>query len=188
MTNEIRVHAGMQVETRAENDAPGLVGYAAVFDTEADIAGMFREVIRKGAFADAITRDDIHALDNHDYGRVIGRKKSGTLKIYEDDRGLRVEITPPDTTVARDLMANIAAGNIDQMSFAFSMEGGRQAWDETGDMPLRTIEKVGELFEVSVVPRGAFETTEVGLRSLAAFRTLMSATEFRARQKARLIR
>ena len=188
MTNEIRVHAGMQVETRAENDAPGLVGYAAVFDTEADIAGMFREVIRKGAFADAITRDDIHALDNHDYGRVIGRKKSGTLKIYEDDRGLRVEITPPDTTIARDLMANIAAGNIDQMSFAFSMDGGRQVWDETGDMPLRSIEKVGELFEVSVVPRGAFETTEVGLRSLAAFRTLMSAAEFRARQKARLIR
>ena len=188
MTNEIRVHAGMQVEARAENDAPGLVGYAAVFDTEADIAGMFREVIRKGAFADAITRDDIHALDNHDYGRVIGRKKSGTLKIYEDDRGLRVEITPPDTTIARDLMANIAAGNIDQMSFAFSMDGGRQVWDDSGDMPLRSIERVGELFEVSVVPRGAFPTTEVGLRSLAVFRTLMSATEFRARQKARLIR
>jgi len=188
MANEIRIHAGMQVETRAKDDAPGLVGYAAVFDTEANIEGMFREVIRKGAFADAITRDDIHALDNHDYGRVIGRKKSGTLKIYEDDRGLRVEITPPDTTVARDLMANIAAGNIDQMSFAFSMMGGRQVWDETGDMPLRSIEKVGELFEVSVVPRGAFQTTEVGMRSLAASRQTFCATEFRARQKARLIR
>jgi len=188
MANEIRIHAGMTVETRAADDVPGLIGYASVFDTEADIAGMFREVIRKGAFAEAILRDDIHALDNHDYGRVIGRKKAGTLKIYEDDRGLRVEITPPDTTVARDLMANVAAGNIDQMSFAFSMDGGRQVWDETEDMPLRSIEKVGELFEVSVVPRGAFETTEVGLRSLAEFRNLISATEFRARQKARLMK
>jgi len=188
MNSEIRVHAGMKVEARADDAVKRLVGYASVFDTETDIGGMFREVIRKGAFSEALLRDDIHALDNHDYGRVIGRKKAGTLVISEDERGLRVEITPPNTTIARDLMENISAGNIDQMSFSFSMEGGRQAWDETGDTPLRSIEKVGELLEVSIVPRGAYVTTEIALRSLEASRPCETAQSFRLRMKGKLIR
>jgi len=147
-----------------------------------DIGGYFREVIRRGAFAEAIGRDDIHALFNHDYGNVIGRAKSGTLSLVEDDKGLRVEITPPNTQLARDLMENIRAGNIDQMSFAFSMSGGKQAWDETGDTPLRSIEKVGELFEVSIVPRGAYPTTEIGLRSLEQHRKGKAQTGYAARR------
>jgi len=165
MTHEIRLLASMSVEERADK-AQKLVGYAAVFNQETDIGGYFREVVQRGAFAEAIARDDIHALYNHDYAFVIGRKKAGTLEIAEDEHGLRVEITPPNTQTARDLVENVRAGNIDQMSFAFSMEGGKQSWDETGETPLRTIEKVGSLFEVSVVPRGAYPTTEIGLRSL----------------------
>lgn len=187
MSNEVRLRGGVKVEARAEGDAPRLVGYASVFETEANIGGMFREVIRKGAFSEALLRDDIHALDNHDYGRVIGRKKAGTLSISEDDHGLRVEITPPNTTVVRDLLENVGAGNIDQMSFSFSMEGGRQSWDETGDLPLRSIEKVGELLEVSVVPRGAYETTEIALRSFQASKAQPNNAAARLRMKAKLI-
>jgi len=180
MTHEIRVLASMQVEKRAD-EGEKLVGYAAVFGEETDIGGYFREVVKRGAFTEALTRDDIHALFNHDYAYVIGRKKAGTLQISEDDHGLRVEITPPNTQTARDLLENVRAGNIDQMSFAFSMEGGKQSWDETGETPLRTIEKVGELFEVSVVPRGAYPTTEIGLRSLETFRKEQSRTGYAAR-------
>lgn len=182
MTKEVRVIAGMAVEERADGEAQKLVGYAAVFDQETDIGGYFREVVRRGAFSEALTRDDIHALFNHDYGNVIGRKKAGTLTVTEDDHGLRVEITPPNTQLARDLMENIRAGNIDQMSFAFSMDGGKQAWDETGDTPLRSIERVGELFEVSVVPRGAYPTTEIGLRSLEEARKERAVTGYGIRQ------
>ena len=181
MTQEIRVLASMQVEKRAD-EAQKLVGYAAVFGQETDIGGYFREVVKRGAFAEAINRDDIHALFNHDYAYVIGRKKAGTLQIAEDDHGLRVEITPPDTQTARDLMENVRAGNIDQMSFAFSMQGGKQSWDETGEIPVRTIEKVGELFEVSVVPRGAYPTTEIGLRALDQHRKEHAKTGYAARQ------
>jgi uncharacterized protein len=180
MTHEIRVLADMRLETRADNEPPRLIGYAAVFDEATDIGGYFRERVAKGAFSDALTRDDIHALFNHDYNNVIGRKKAGTLTLAEDERGLRVEITPPNTQLARDLMENIKAGNIDQMSFAFSMEGGRQTWDETGETPLRTIERVGELFEVSVVPRGAYPTTEIGLRSLDNHRKERAKANFSA--------
>lgn len=185
MNKEIRIAAGMAVENRAEGDPQKLVGYAAVFDQETDIGGYFREVIRRGAFSEAIGRDDIHALYNHDYGHVIGRMKAGTLALVEDDKGLRVEITPPDTQTARDLVENIRAGNIDQMSFAFTMDGGKQAWDETGDTPLRSIEKVGSLWEVSVVPRGAYPTTEIGLRSLEELRKDRSVLAYSIR-KARM--
>lgn len=163
---ERRIIAGARIEARAPNEPKKIVGYASVFETPYDIGGQFREQVKRGAFADAIARDDIHALFNHDYGVVLGRAKAGTLALAEDDHGLRVEITPPDTQAARDLMANIEAGNIDQMSFAFTVSRGGQRWDDSGDIPLRTIERVDELFEVSIVPRGANPATEAALRCL----------------------
>lgn len=165
---EIRLHAGLSVEKRMEGDGamPTIVGYAAVFDTETDIGGMFCEKIAKGAFADAIKVSDVHALFNHEEDIVLGRMKSGTLRLAEDDHGLRVEIDPPDTQDARDLIVKMRRGDIDQMSFAFTMLGGIQTWDDTVDPPCRTIEKVGELYDVSVVTRGAYPTTEAAVRSL----------------------
>ncbi len=169
---EIRVHAGLGLEERKANQPPTLRGYAAVFDTETDIAGYWREKLARGAFADAISKAsaDVHALFNHDANLVLGRMKAGTLRLAEDERGLTVEIDPPDTQDARDLIAKIQRGDIDQMSFAFTMRGGTQAWDDSQTPPLRTIEKVGELFDVSVVTRGAYPTTEIGVRSLEEYR------------------
>lgn len=187
MTHEIRILAGMQLEDRAD-EPKRLVGYAAVFDQETDIGGYFREVIRRGAFAEAIKRDDIHALYNHDYGAVIGRRSAGTLKLAEDDHGLRIEVTPPNTQVARDLIENIRAGNIDQMSFSFGMQGGKQTWDESGEIPLRSIEKFGSVNEVSIVPRGAYPTTEIGLRSLEDARLDRRRHNFNAAQMRRAMK
>lgn len=170
MSRETRILGGARIETRSDPEARKIVGYAAVFDSPTDIGGYFREQVRRGAFKDALKADDIHAVYNHDYGVVLGRAKAGTLTLAEDDHGLRIEITPPDTQAARDLLASIERGDIDQMSFAFTMAGGKQTWDESQDPPLRTIEKVGELFEVSVVPRGAYPDTEAGVRSLEAAR------------------
>lgn len=165
---EIRLISGLSIEERAKGDAatPMIVGYAAVFDTETDIGGMFCEKISPGAFADAIASSDVHALFNHDEDIVLGRLKAGTLRLSEDDHGLRVEIDPPDTQDARDLIVKMKRGDIDQMSFAFTMLGGIQTWDDTVDPPCRTIEKVGELYDVSVVTRGAYPTTEAAVRSL----------------------
>lgn len=169
---EIRILTDLRVEERSDvTDAkPILVGYAAVFDTPTEIGGYFREQIRRGAFGQALKSSDVHALFNHDDNVVLGRMKAGTLRLSEDDKGLRAEIDPPDTQDARDLVAKMKRGDIDQMSFAFSMRGGVQEWDETGDLPLRTIVAVGELYDVSVVTRGAYPTTEIGVRCLEAAR------------------
>lgn len=173
MTNrETRIFSGLKVEARADAEAlPTIRGYAAVFNSETVIGGKswgFREKIAPGAFAEALKSSDVRALFNHDEDLVLGRLKAGTLRISEDERGLKVEIDPPDTQDARDLITKMQRGDIDQMSFAFTMEGGAQAWDESGDMPLRTIQKVGELLDVSIVTYPAYPDTEAAARSLAA--------------------
>lgn len=173
MTRELRLLPGLTIEKREDGDEymPMIRGYAAVFDSETVIGGRdwgFREKIARGAFAEAIKTSDVRALFNHDEEYVLGRVKSGTLRLAEDDRGLKVEIDPPDTQDARDLIKRMQRGDIDQMSFAFTMEGGVQTWDESGDMPLRIIERVGDLLDVSVVTYPAYPETEAAARSYAA--------------------
>lgn len=188
MSKEIRIVSGLEVEARAGSDAPKLVGYAAVFDAETDIGGMFREKISRGAFKDSLSVSDVHALFNHDENIVLGRAKAGTLRMSEDAKGLKVEIEPPDTQDVRDLLVKMKRGDIDQMSFAFTMRGGVQEWDDSVDPPLRVIKKIGELYDVSVVTRGAYPTTEVAVRSLEDFRKTrnFNAAAQRLRMKADL--
>ena len=175
-----------QLRAEGDDSVRRLVGHAAVFNIRTDIGGFFEEQIRPGAFSEAIRNDDVRALIDHDSSLVLGRNTAGTLQLSEDDRGLRVEITPPDTQIARDLIVSMERGDINQMSFGFSMRGGIEEWDETGEIPLRTIEKVGRLIDVSVVTFPAFPDAEVGLRSLNHFRTSSTPPVDRDRLRRRL--
>lgn len=146
----------------AESGKVTIGGYAALFGSQTVIGDSYREVIARGAFAEAL-KGDVRALVDHDSGRVIGRTTAGTLRLSEDLTGLAVEIDLPDTTDGRDLAALIARGDISGMSFGFNVT--KQTWDETGDMPTRTIEAVS-LREVSVVAFPAYPDTSIALRSL----------------------
>ncbi|MBB3972773.1 HK97 family phage prohead protease [Hansschlegelia beijingensis] len=166
--------AGLGVEVRAADDGKRtLVGYAAVFERVATISSYFKEQIASGAFADAID-GDILALVEHDRSRVVGRTKSGTLRLAEDGKGLRVEIDVPDTTVGNDLWVLVERGDIAGMSFGFRVV--KETWDESTTPPTRTIEKL-ELVEVSAVTFPAYEDTEIGVRSLQEFRDAKAAAE-----------
>src|SRR5690606_23636899 len=153
-----------------------VAGYAAVFGAAADIAGQFREILAPGAFRDTIG-GDVRALIDHDSGRVIGRTTAGTLRLAEDDVGLAVEIDLPDTQDGRDLATLIARGDISGMSFGFVVT--RQEWDDTGDMPTRTILAV-DLREVSAVAFPAYDDTSIALRSLESARREKRRRNFRA--------
>ncbi|MBD9542940.1 HK97 family phage prohead protease [Ensifer sp. ENS04] len=155
------------VETRAADEKRTLVGYAAVFNSPTDIGGWWTERIAPGAFAAAIS-GDVRALVDHDMGRVIGRTKSGTLRLAEDAKGLAVEIDIPNTTDGNDLWELVERGDVSGMSFGFSVT--KQSWDETVDPPTRTIEAV-DLFEVSAVAWPAYDDTEIGKRALAEWRS-----------------
>lgn len=154
------------VETRAEDEKRTLVGYAAVFNSSADIAGWWTERIAPGAFARTIG-GDVRALVDHDMGRVIGRTVSGTLRLSEDSKGLLCEIDIPNTTDGNDLWELVDRGDISGMSFGFHVT--KQEWDETVDPPVRTIQAV-DLIEVSAVAWPAYDDTTIGKRALQEWR------------------
>lgn len=164
---EIEKRGGsLGVETRAADGKKTLVGYAVVWNSETTIGESFREKFLPGAFTRAI-RGDIWALFSHDIGRVIGRTKSGTLRLAEDDHGLRVEIDVPDTSDGRDLLELVNRGDISGMSFAF--RATKQEWDDTGDIPARTVIE-SDLYEVTATASPAYPDTTLGVRSLESAR------------------
>ena len=152
------------IEIRADDgqDARKIRGHAAVFNEIAGDPLMFLEQIAPGAFADSIGTDDVRALWNHNPDYVLGRNKAGTLSLSEDDRGLAIEINPPDTQWARDLMHSIDRGDVSQMSFGFRVLD--QAWEVRDGIDIRTLKKV-ELWDVSPVTFPFYEGTDVALRS-----------------------
>ena len=157
------IRGGIPAEVRADDDGVRVAGYAAVFDEEADIMGLFRERIAPGAFREAIGRDDVVFLVNHD-GLPLARTRSGTLSLKEDERGLYMETElDADDPDVRAIVGKMKRGDLDKMSFAFRAD--KQEWDDTQDPPVRTIREAS-LFDVSVVTSPAYEGTEIGLRSL----------------------
>lgn len=143
------------------------VGYAALFNSPADIGGAWVETIAPGAFTQTLRENDVVALVDHKMGRIIGRKSAGTLRLSEDAKGLAVEIDLPDTGDGRDLAVLLERGDIGGMSFGFNVT--HDEWDETVTPPKRTIHAL-DLIEVSAVAFPAYEDTTLGLRSLAEAR------------------
>lgn len=178
---ERRIHR-QTVEVREAEDQSTISGYAAVFNEETVIGGVFgfREKIAPGAFDDAITQDDVRALFNHDPNMLLGRTASGTLRLSADKRGLKYDVDLPDTQTAKDVRTLIKRGDVNGSSFGFVVTDDE--WDERdvkkGKLPLRTILKV-ELFDVSPVTFPAYPQTSVSARSKA-----QAITETAAQAKA----
>jgi HK97 family phage prohead protease len=157
---------GEIVELRVDG-TPHVSGYAALYHAETEIAGLFREQIAPGAFRSAVDgTDDVRALFNHDPNLVLGRTKSGTLRLKTDAKGLRYDIDMPNTQAAQDVRELIKRGDVTGSSFGFTVD--EDDWDDSdvkrGKLPLRTIRKVS-LFDVSPVTYPAYPQTSVTARS-----------------------
>jgi len=171
--NEIERRNFPVEELRSITDEAGLrhvTGYAAVFNSLSEDLGGFKEKIAPGAFAETVGADDIRALKNHNSDYVLGRNKSGTLILSEDQRGLKIDIIPPEAQWAKDLMVSIDRKDVDQMSFGFRTID--QMWEGEYPDEIRTLMKV-QLFDVSPVTFPAYPDTEVGLRSLEEHRKVV---------------
>lgn len=148
-------------EFRVDEKEPKITGYAALFNTWTDIGGWFRESIRPGAFAKTVMENDIRALWNHDANYVLGRNKAGSLKLREDSAGLAVEIDPVPAQWANDLLVSMRRGDVNQMSFGFSVN--KQEVDYEKDE--RVLVDV-TLYDVSIVTYPAYPQTTAQVRSL----------------------
>lgn len=171
-----REYYGPTVEVRAGTDggASYLGGYAAVFGQETIIAApggvRWRERVSPKAFDAAIQGDDVIAAVNHDYQKVLGRSKSGTLVLSVDAHGLRYDVKLPNTTLARDTVESVRRGDYAGSSFKFIVpEGGARVAKPAGrsadDLPLVIIERV-QLIDVGPVTFPAYEGTSVSARSV----------------------
>lgn len=161
--------------------APGemtrIVGFGAVFNSLSEDLGGFREMILPGAFASAISEDDVRALFNHDANLILGRNRAGTLRLSEDELGLRYEIDPPDTSYARDLMVSLARGDVNQSSFGFVVD--EESWQHPNSersYPIRVLHRV-RLFDVSPVVFPAYAATSVAVRACEMAKNLGRATQ-----------
>lgn len=151
-------------ELREGDSTIRVVGHAAVFNQEANIAGAFREVIRPGAFTRAIGESDVPFLIEHD-DLPLARNTSGTLKLSQDEIGLRIE-TELDTTDpdVQRIVPKMRRGDLSKMSFAFRVKS--EEWEDLdSDMPLRVLRDL-DLFDVSIVTTPAYSGTDIALRSL----------------------
>lgn len=160
---ERRTFIMKELRIAKDDESPKIVGYAAVFNQLSDDLGGFRERVLPGAFEETIKADDIRALWNHDPNYVLGRNASGTLKLAEDEHGLRIEIDPPDTQWARDLLATMQRGDVDQMSFGFYTVS--DDWRKEKGQVVRDLVKA-KLFDVSPVTFPAYPQTVVHARDI----------------------
>ena len=158
---ETRVNT-TQLEIREEADGMTFSGYAAVFDSPSEPLP-FIERIQRGAFRKSLrSRNDVKFLYNHDSGEILGSTRAKTLNLYEDERGLRVEGTLPNTSRGRDVAELLRRGDLDSMSFGFSVPAGGDTWNSDGSE--RTLKSV-RLHEVSLVAFPAYQGT-AGLQSV----------------------
>jgi uncharacterized protein len=142
------------IELRAEGDGMTFSGYAALFN-QPSLPLPFTEYVRPGAFKRSLqSRNRMMLLWNHDTSNPLASTRNGSLQLVEDERGLKVTATLPDTNLGRDLATLIKIGTIDAMSFGFSVK--RDSWSQDGQT--RYLDDV-TLYEVSVVSSPAYDQT-----------------------------
>jgi hypothetical protein len=145
-----------EFEVREESDGMHFSGYAALFNSPSEPLP-FVESIASGAFKRSLkSRNDVKFLWNHDAGEILGSTRARTVTLIEDDRGLRVEGMLPNTSRGRDVAELLKRGDVDAMSFGFSVPTGGDTWSSDGSE--RTLKQV-RLHEVSIVAWPAYTAT-----------------------------
>ncbi|MGY0692980.1 HK97 family phage prohead protease [Virgibacillus sp. FSP13] len=155
-----------KIEIREDDDGNRtLSGYAVKWEKKSQVLGLFykfREQFKKGAFLESLNDDDQRFLWSHDLSKVLGRTKNSTLRLKEDDVGLRFELDLPSTTLGNDTYESIKRGDVDGVSFGFRAEDD-EVDEPDDDLPLRTVKKA-KLMEVSAVAFPAYPDSEVSAR------------------------
>ncbi len=138
-------------------------GYATTFDDPyvlfSDGDRDFSEVVDRHALDGTDTSDVIFQYDHS--GMVYARTKNDTLQLSTDEHGLKIRADLGSTEASRQMYEAISAGLVDQMSFAFVVDGE----DYDKNTRTRTITHIKKLYDVSAVSIPANPGTEISARS-----------------------
>ena len=166
-TAEIRMlDVAAVVEPVQETGEMVVEGYAIRFNEPAvfRLNGVeYREIIAPTAL-DNTDMNDVPLKYNHsDNIMIMARTRNKTLQLIRDDKGLKVRARLANTTAGRDLYELIRRGDIDKMSFAFTVR--KDNYDKK--TRTRTILDIEKIFDVSAVDMPAYDTTSIYARSFA---------------------
>lgn len=153
-----------------EGDEPSFFveGYASTFDpyvlfTRDGID--YTERILPSAFDEADLSDVVFRVDHQ--GRVYARTSAGTVDLWHDEHGLGQRTDLSKTQAARELFADIEAGNYPQMSFAFTVAEGGDSYDKATHT--RTISRIAKVFDIAPVSFPANPNTQLCVSTRAYF-------------------
>ena len=162
----------ISIRNNSENSETWLDGYAAVFNQRSkrifENGKQFFEIIKEGAFDEVLRSESLNvkAVVEHDPNKLLGRSKSGTLKLETNEKGLRYSVRMGNTQLHRDTLEMIERGDLYESSFKFSVGKGDSQFtrDENGDL-LHIVTKIRGLYDVSIVGDGAYNNTDIAIRS-----------------------
>lgn len=160
---EVRDNEPETDEENGQQQGKVISGYAILFNEPSQPMPVDNSTFTETISPQALQGVDLSKLVmiyNHDYANILASVKAGTLDVNVDEKGLAFKATLPDTTVANDVYENIKAGNLDSMSFGFSVLADE--WQQADDGSYtRQIDKIENLYELSVVTLPAYDSTEL---------------------------
>lgn len=161
----------MDFEMREAEESGVIAGRAVVYNLMSEDLGGFREVISPGFFRDVLD-NDVRALFNHDPSVILGRTRSGTLRLADGPDGLDFTVFYPETDLVRETVVEpMKRGDIDQCSFQFRVRENGDEWSELEDgTVVRRLLPGGceRLADVGVVTFAAYPQTSAEARDMAA--------------------
>lgn len=141
-------------------------GYAITFNSNSYDLGGFIEQIDKRAL-NGVNLNNVYMLRNHNEDLVLGSTKNGSLILEITERGLYFSVNLPDTERGRETYKLVKRGDLDSMSFGFTVE--KDTWNMRQEPNIRNVEKIGKLFEISLVNFPAYEDSKISKRSFKLY-------------------
>lgn len=168
-------------------------GYAAVFNQRALIwesewsGWKYMEVIDRNAFNGADMSDTVFKYNHGDVAMILARASNNTLTMNTDDKGLRISADIIDTNNGTDVYKLIKRGDLNKMSFAFTVKSERTEVDKENKIYTRTITAFDKIYDVAVVDFPAYDGTSIQARSKEYFVDLEKDLQEKQRRKKLLL-
>ncbi len=168
-------------------------GYAAVFNQRALIwesewsGWKYMEVIDRNAFNGADMNDTVFKYNHGDVAMILARASNNTLTMNTDDKGLRISADIIDTNNGTDVYKLIKRGDLNKMSFAFTVKSERTEVDKENKIYTRTITAFDKIYDVAVVDFPAYDGTSIQARSKEYFMDLEKDLQEKHRRKRLLL-
>lgn len=162
------------IEIRDDGESGRIItGYPIVFNKPSENLGGFIEYVDPGALKN-VSMDNVYLIYGHEFNNVLARKDAGTLELSIDKTGLLFKATLPNTTLANDVLENIRVGNIQGMSFGFTVSDESWEYGKNDDPDIRHVKQIDELFEITLTPIPAYKDTTVAIAKRDAMHKQMS--------------